>query len=74
VGDTVYDISDFLGGVPSPETYEIKDNEITIQKTMSGEYIFVYNGIEIFPDEIGEFFFLTKEEAAKALAERSEGK
>jgi hypothetical protein len=67
IGDTLYDISEFIEKRRCPEMYELKDDCISIRKERNGEYFFSYDYIEIFPDEIGKTVFLTKEEAEQAL-------
>lgn len=73
VGQTVYDASEFIDGHPYAEIYEFSADEITISKDRkTGEYIFSFDGMDYTYDEFGKTVFLTKEEAEKALAERSE--
>ena len=72
VGQTVYDIGEFLCGVDAPEMYELKDNRITFVKSRDGDY-FEYDSVEISHGDLGKTVFLSREEAEKALAERSKG-
>ena len=71
IGQSVYDISEFMNGSYAPEMYEMKGNELNIELNKAGEYIFTYDGMYIYPEDMGRSVFLTKEEAEKALAERS---
>ena len=66
VGDTLYDISEFVADYACPEMYEIKDNMMSFEK-YKGEYRFTYDCCYIYPEEIGKTVFLTREEAEKAL-------
>ena len=71
VGQTVYDITEFICKAPSPEMYELKANEMTVEQGAEGGLNFVYDGMYINCEDIGETVFLSREEAEKALAERS---
>lgn len=69
VGQTVYDITEFICEAPSPDMYELKADEITIEKGYGG-FNFTYDGVYINCEDIGKTLFFTKEEAEKALKER----
>ena len=71
VGQTVYDISEFVLGVIAPDMFELKADEMTIEKGAEGGLNFTYDGLYINCEDIGETLFFTKEDAEKALAERS---
>jgi hypothetical protein len=67
IGDTLYDISEFVEKRSCPEMYELNDGYISIRKDKNGEYFFEYDCIDILPNEIGKTVFLTREEAEQAL-------
>lgn len=70
IGDTVYDAREYIYGVPCPEIYEMKSDDINIEKdNKSGEYRFIYDDAYISFDEFGKGLFLTREEAEQALKE-----
>lgn len=71
VGSTVYDITEFICGTYAPEMYELKCDEMTIEKGAEGEFNFVYDGMYINCEDIGKTVFLSREKAEKALSERS---
>lgn len=70
LGQKVYDISEFMSGTYAPEMYVLQDNELYIEKNKAGEYIFTYDGMYVYPEDMGRSLFLTKEEAEQALKER----
>ena len=70
VGDTVYDISEFVNGCSYPEIYEYKCDYITIFKDKDGETVFEIDAINFRLNDFGKTVFLTREDAAKALRER----
>lgn len=72
VGDTLYDVTEFVEWRDCPDIYELQDNVIYVEKTKGGDILFSYDGVYIDCDAIGKTIFLTREEAEKALAERSE--
>ena len=73
VGQTVYDITEFIDECEYAEIYEFKSDELTISKCRkTGQYIFSFDGMDYAYDEFGKSVFLTREEAEKALAEREE--
>lgn len=76
IGGRLYDAGEFfLEGCSCPEIYELKDDEMTVHKRPGNlERRFTYDGMYIGHEDIGKHIFLTKEEALKALKERSEGK
>lgn len=68
IGDTIYDATEYIYGIPCPEIYEMKSDDINIEKdNESGEYRFIYDGGYISFDEFGKVLFLTREEAENAL-------
>ncbi len=67
IGDTLYDISEFVEKRSCPEMYELNDGYISIRKDKNEEYFFEYDWTDIFPNAIGKTIFLTKEEAEQAL-------
>lgn len=69
-GDTLYDIGEFIADYDSPEIYEIKANFITVWE-YDGRVRFTIDGMDYMYEDFGKTVFLTKEEAEKALAERS---
>ena len=69
VGDKLYDIGEFVLGVVAPDIYELKADEMTIEKGIDGKLNFVYDGMYINNEDIGETIFLTKEEAEEKLKE-----
>lgn len=70
VGDTVYDISEFVNGCSYPEIYEYKCDYITIFKDKDGETVFEIDAINFHFNDFGKTVFLTREDAEKALGER----
>lgn len=73
IGGKLYDAGEFFfEGCSCPEIYELQDDEMTIHKRQYGEeYRFTYDSFYIGHDDIGKTVFLSREEAEKALAERS---
>ena len=69
IGQRVYDIGEFVLGVVAPDIYELKADEMTIEKGIDGALNFVYAGMYINNEDIGETVFLTKEEAEQRLKE-----
>ena len=69
IGQSVYDISEFMNGSYAPEMYEMKGNELNIELNKAGEYVYTYDGMYIYPEDIGRSLFLTKEEAEEKLKE-----
>ena len=68
IGDTIYDTREYIYGAPCPEIYEMKSDDINIEKdNKSGEYRFIYDNVYISFDEFGKVLFLTREDAEKAL-------
>lgn len=70
VGDTLYDISEFVNGCSSPEIYEYTCEYITIFKDKDGETVFEIDAINFHFNDFGKTVFLTREDAEKALRER----
>lgn len=71
IGKKIYDATEFFEDCNYPEIYELKDDVMYIEKVGKDRFLFTYDGIYIHPENIGKTVFLTKEEAEKALAERS---
>jgi hypothetical protein len=69
IGQKVYDIGEFVLGVVAPDIYELKADEMTIEKGIDGALNFVYDGMYINNEGIGKTVFLTKEEAEEKLRE-----
>ena len=67
IGQTVYDASEFFDGLDYPDIYELEDKEMTIEKVGNDRYLFDYDGIHIFHDNIGVTQFFSREEAEKAI-------
>lgn len=70
VGDTLYDISEFVNGCSYPEIYEYTCEYITIFKDKDGETVFEIDAINFRFNDFGKTVFLTREDAEKALRER----
>lgn len=70
VGQKVYDICEFVLGVVAPDIYELKADEMTIEKGIDGKLNFIYDGMYINNEDMGETVFLTKEEAEAELEKR----
>lgn len=70
VGDTLYDISEFVNGCSYPEIYEYKCDYITIFTDKDGETVFAIDAINFYFNDFGKTVFLTREDAIKALRER----
>lgn len=70
VGDTLYDISEFVNGCSYPEIYEYTCEYITIFKDKDGETVFEIDAINFHFNDFGKTVFLTREDAEKALRER----
>lgn len=68
VGDTLYDISEFLDGTSHPEIYELQGVEMLIEKNKDGKHIFTYDDCYVCADKIGVSLFFTREEAEQALS------
>ena len=73
LGDTIYDISDFISHCNSPEMYEDKVSFITIMKRENGEMYFDIECIECDYNDFGNTLFLTREEAEAKLKEGGQG-
>lgn len=67
IGDKLYDATEFFSDTYAPEIYELQDNVMTIEKGRNGEYLFTYDGMYVYPEEIGKTVFLTREEAEAKL-------
>ena len=67
LGDTMYDISEFVNCVPCPEMYEDNVTFITVMKRKNGEMYFDIECVECDYKDIGKTIFFTKEEAEQAL-------
>lgn len=68
LGDTIYDISEFVNCVPCPEMYEDNVTFITIMSRKNGEMYFDIECVECDYKDFGKTIFLTKEEAEQALS------
>ena len=69
IGQTLYDISEFLDGTASPIMYELCSPSIEIDRVTEDVYLISYDGCYIYPDEIGKTIFFSREEAESKLKE-----
>ena len=69
LGQMLYDIGEYVLGVVAPDIYELRADEMTIEKGADGGLNFVYDGMYINNEDIGKTVFLTKEEAEEKLKE-----
>jgi hypothetical protein len=67
LGQKVYDATEFFNDTYHPEIYELKDDVMYIEKRVGGGYLFTYDGMYIYPEEVGKTVFLSREDAEKAL-------
>jgi hypothetical protein len=67
IGDTLYDISEFIERVPNPEIYESKMTYITIVKDDNNNLAFDIDGNEFPFEDFGKVLFKTKTQAEQAL-------
>ena len=67
VGDTVYDISEFVEGIPCPEMYEFHTDYIGIRKSDDGKTVISLDFMDYYMDDFGRIVFTSREEAEKAL-------
>ena len=67
LGDTMYDISEFVKEIPRPEMYEDKVGFIAIRSRKNGEMYFDIECVECDYNDFGKTLFLTREEAEQAL-------
>lgn len=67
LGQKLYDATEFFSDTCAPEIYELKDDVMYIEKRVGGGYLFTYDGMYIYPEEIGKTVFLSLEDAEKAL-------
>lgn len=67
IGQTIYDASEFFAGLDCPDIYELKDAEMTVEKVGNDRYLFDYDGIHVFHNNIGVTQFFSREEAEKAV-------
>lgn len=67
VGQEVYDIGEYVLGVVAPDIYELRADEMTIEKGADGALNFVYDGMYINNEDIGKTLFFTEAEAENAL-------
>ena len=67
LGDTMYDISEFVKEIPCPEMYEDKVGFIAIRNRKNGEMYFDIECVECDYNDFGKTIFFTKEEAEQAL-------
>ena len=63
VGDTLYDASEYIYGIPCPEIYEVESDRMTIERVENGDYLFTYDDAYIRHEEMGKIIFATREEA-----------
>ena len=66
VGETLYDIGEFVDGYDCPEIYELKDNTMSFEK-YEGGYRFTYDCFYIYPDDLGKRLFTSREDAEEAV-------
>ena len=69
VGDTVYDISEFVERTPCPEMYEFHDDYIGIGKSDDGRTVISIDCMDYYMDDFGRIVFTSREAAEKALEE-----
>lgn len=67
---TYYDIGEFIGDYASPQICEVKADFITIWR-YDGKTRYTMDGLDYMYEDFGKVIFESKEEAEKALAERS---
>lgn len=68
VGDTVYDISEFVDGCPYPEMYEFTADYVGIGKSEDGRTVITIDSMDYYMDDFGKTVFLSRPEAEAALA------
>jgi hypothetical protein len=71
IGDTIYDIYEFIENRDSPEIFEYSAETIEIGQDKRGVY-FIIDSTIFRLDDFGKSAFLSKEEAEKALKGESE--
>ena len=67
VGDTVYDISEFVERTPYAEMYEFHADYIGIGKSDDGRTVISIDCMDYYMDDFGRIVFTSREEAEKAL-------
>ena len=67
VGDTVYDISEFVERTPYAEMYEFHADYIGIGKSDDGRTVISIDCMDYYMDDFGKIVFTSREEAEKAL-------
>ena len=67
VGDTVYDISEFVERIPYPEMYEFHTDYIGIRKSDDGKTVISLDFMDYYMDDFGRIVFTSREAAEKAL-------
>ena len=67
IGNTLYDASEYIYGIPCPEIYEVESDRMTIEKAENGDYLFTYDDAYIRHEEIGKAIFESREEVEQAL-------
>lgn len=67
VGDTVYDISEFVERTPCPEMYEYYADYIGIGKSDDGRTVISIDCTDFYMDDFGKIVFTSREAAEKAL-------
>ena len=73
VGDTVYDIAEFIDKYDHPEIFKINVEWITITADKDDRLCFDLNGFVYHLEDFGRIIFLTKAEAEAKLAEQKDG-
>ena len=69
VGDTVYDILEFVERTPCPEMYEYYADYIGIGKSDDGRTVISIDCTDFYMDDFGKIVFTSREAAEKALEE-----
>lgn len=69
LGDTVYDISEFVERTPYAEMYEFHTDYIGIGKSDDGRTVISLDFMDYYMDDFGRIVFTSREEAEKALEE-----
>lgn len=67
VGDTVYDVGEFINGIPYPEMYELRADFIGVGISKEGRTTFDIDCNDFLYEDFGKTVFLTREEAEAAL-------
>ena len=67
IGETLYDVSEYVYGIPCPEIYEMENDRMTIEKLENGDFIFIYEDAEIRHEDMGVTIYSSREQAEQAL-------